>query len=393
MNRGLEIVDAVGRRVLDSVGRLAVEAEVELENGARGKASVAALEEEGMELWFEVFCEGVLFEDASDQRYVDGILMDLIRSTGGFGKGIAAALSMAVSRAAAAGLKMPLYRYLGGSVPGKLPVPMMTMISGGKSGCGNTLDMDAFMVVPVGAASFEEGVRWCAEVYQTLKRLLSAGGFKTEVGEDGGFVPNLKNAEEALGYLMDAMKLCGFKPWEDMVMAVSVGADRLFDEGTGFYRFRGESRMCGVPVERDRNDMIGLYVRLMDGFPICAVFDCLAQADPEGLGMMTKMMGNRAVFVGEHSGKWSGKENGVGISMCAAGNVTAAMEMAWEARRKGQRIAVAGSCGETEDSFAADFAAAVCADFIKAGAPCRSERTAKYNELLRIEEWMKGYAV
>lgn len=412
MDRGLEIVSAAGRRVLDSEGKTAVEAEVELENGARGKALIAASEEEGLELWFEVFCEGVLFEDASDQRYVDGLLMELVRSCGGFGRGIAAALSMAVSRAAAAGLKLPLYRYLGGSAPGKLPVPMMTMINGGSLGCGNSLDMEAFMVVPVGAPSFDEGVRWCSEVYHTLKRLLANDGFQTGVGEDGGFVPDLRNAEEALGYLTDAMTLCGFQAGEDMMLAVSVGADRLFDEGTGFYQFKGESRKSGVLVERDRNDMIGLYVRLLDGFPICAVFDCLAEADPEGRRMMTKMLGNRAVFVGEHPGKWKaaverrrvrageegeteepGEENAVGISMCAAGSVTAAMEMAEEAKRGGLRIAVAGSCGETEDAFAADFAAAVSADWIKAGAPCRAERTSKYNELLRIEEWMRGYAV
>lgn len=201
--------------------------------------------------------------------------------------------------------------------------------------------------------------------------------------------------------------LCGYEPGKDMCLAIGAGAESLFDEGTGFYQFKGESRMTGVPVERDRNDMIGFYIRLLDGYPVCAVFDGLAEADADGWGMLTKMLGNRAVFIGQHKNRepgclkpgerdwacladWDGvEENAAGISMCGAKSVTAAMEMADLAKRNGLKLAVSQGYGETEDPYAADFAAAVNADWIRAGAPCRSERTSKYNELLRIEEWMK----
>lgn len=409
MAEGLEIIEVTGRRMLDSEGLPAVEAEVELENGARGRAMVALCEDsEDTDRVMEVLSECVLFEDASDQRGIDKLLEEGasscgIRKCGGF----LTAVSMAVSRAAAAGLGMPLYRYLGGTAPGRLPVPMMTMISGGRYGRNNSLDLESYMVVPVGAASFGEGAEKCMEVYQALKRLLTISGYQTGVGDDGGFVPDLRNSEEALEFIMEAMMLCGYEPGKDMCLAIGAGAGSLFDEGTGFYQFKGESRMTGVPVERDRNDMIGFYIRLLDGYPVCAVFDGLAEADADGWGMLTKMLGNRAVFIGQHKNRepgclkpgerdwacladWDGvEENAAGISMCGAKSVTAAMEMADLAKRNGLKLAVSQGYGETEDPYAADFAAAVNADWIRAGAPCRSERTSKYNELLRIEEWMK----
>lgn len=408
MTQGLEIIEVTGRRVLDSEGFPAVEAEVELENGARGRAMAAlTVEGEASELVIEVLSECILFEDASDQRQIDKLLEESAASCNANEDwGYLTAVSMAVSRAAAAGLGLPLYRYLGGTAPGRLPVPMMTMISGGRYGRGNTLDMESFMVVPVGASSFSEGAGMCMEVYQKLARLLTVSGFQTAVGEEGGFTPDLRNSEEALEYITDAMKLSGYEPGRDMMLAIGAGADRLFDDDTGFYRFQGESRMTGLKVERDRNDMIAYYIRLLDGYPVCAVFDGLAEENAADWGLVTRMLGNRAVFIGQHRKRngrreterenagvvlpdWTSvEENAVGISMCGAGSVTAAMEMAEQAKKKGLRLAVSHSCSETEDSFAADFAAAVNADWIRAGAPCRSERTSKYNELLRIEEWM-----
>ena len=411
MTEGLEIIEVTGRRLFDSEGLPAVEAEVELENGARGRAMVALCENSGnTDQMMAVLSECVLFEDASDQRGVDKILEETASSVGTAKcGGFLTAVSMAVSRAAAAGLGMPLYRYLGGTAPGRLPVPMMTMISGGRYGRNNSLDMESYMVVPVGAASFREGAARCMEVYQALKRLLTISGHQTGVGEDGGFVPDLRNSEEALEYVMKAMTLCGCEPGKDMCMAIGAGAGALYHEGTGFYQFKGESRMTGVPVERDRNDMMAFYIRLMDGFPVCAVFDGLAESDAEGWGLLTKILGNRAVFIGQHQYRepgginpyerdwtglsdWNGvEENAAGISLCGAKSVTAAMEMAELAKKNGLKLAVSQGYGETEDPYAADFAAAVNADWIRAGAPCRSERTSKYNELLRIEEWMSGY--
>lgn len=411
MTEGLQIAAVTGRRLFDSEGLPAVEAEVELENGARGRAMVALCDNSGnTDQDMDILSECVLFEDASDQRGVDKLLEEgaSFCGTGKCGSYLTA-VSMAVSRAAAAGLGMPLYRYLGGTAPGRLPVPMMTMISGGRYGRNNSLDMESYMAVPVGASSFREGAGKCMEVYQALKRLLAVSGHQTGVGDDGGFVPDLRNSEEAFQYIMEAMVLCGYEPGKDMCMAVGAGAGSLYNGQTGFYQFKGESRMTCVPVLRERNDMIAYYIRLLDGFPVCAVFDGLAESDAEGWGLLTKILGNRADFIGQHEYQepgsvnplvrdWAGlsdwdrvEENAAGISLCGAKSVTAALELAEQAKKNGLRIAVSQGYGETEDPYAADFAAAVNADWIRAGAPCRSERTSKYNELLRIEEWMGGH--
>ena len=398
MAEGLEIIEVTGRRMLDSEGLPAVEAEVELENGARGRAMVALCEDsEDTDRVMEVLSECVLFEDASDQRGIDKLLEEGasscgIRKCGGF----LTAVSMAVSRAAAAGLGMPLYRYLGGTAPGRLPVPMMTMISGGRYGRNNSLDLESYMVVPVGAASFGEGAEKCMEVYQALKRLLTISGYQTGVGDDGGFVPDLRNSEEALEFILEAMMLCGYEPGKDMCLAIGAGAGSLFDEGTGFYQFKGESRMTGVPVERDRNDMIGFYIRLLDGYPVCAVFDGLAEADADGWGMLTASLGERTQLVGDDvfvtnpsilaEGIAEGVANSILIKLNQIGTVTETLDTIEMAKEAAYTTVVSHRSGETEDSFIADLAVGVNAGQIKTGSLCRSERMAKYNQLLRIEE-------
>lgn len=386
----LDIIEATGRTVRDSWGYPGIEAEVVLENGAHGRATVSlgntGRAEELAGIVNDLLSEIILFEDASDQGGIDRRLQQASKENGMEKNGNPGvlALSMAVARAAGAGLRLPLYRYLGGTSAPVMPVPMMTMISGGTGDKG--LDFHEIMIVPQGASSYSEGLRMGVEIYQTLKRLLSMSGYSTSTGEGGGFVPDMKNSEEALHYLMDSFKLTGYKPGTDVLVAINGNADRLYVKEDGTYNFLKESKKGGISVNREQKDMIAYYMRLADGFPICALINGLWKEDLEGRKQMLELLEHRTLMVSDDFTE----SNATIIRMEQAGTVTGALELVKKARKAGHKVIIANDVRDTEESFLADMAAAVRADYVKGGAPCRGECTAKYNELLRIEEFYRG---
>lgn len=384
---GLDIIEVTGRIVLDSWSNPAVEAEVVLENGAHGRAlaSLGNSGESEKEALFvnDRLSEAVLYEDASDQGSIDRLLIrtaenQSMEKNGNCG---VLALSMAVARAAGAGLGLPLYRYLGGTSAPVMPVPMMSMISGGDTEKG--IDFLEFMILPQGTETYSEGLRMGVEIYQTLKRLLAMSGYPVSTGEGGGFEPDMKSSEEALHYLMDAFQLCGYKPGVDVLVAINAEADRLYAKDEGVYYFSKESKKGGILVNRGQKDMIDYYLRLVDCFPIGAVMSGLWKEDFEGRTQMLGMLKHRVLMVSDDFFA----SNGTVIKMEQAGTVTGALEMVEKARKAGHKVIISNGFRETEESFLADMAAAVHADYVKSGAPCRGECTAKYNELLRIEEF------
>ena len=275
----LEIEAVTGREILDSRGNPTVEVEVCLTGGASGRAAVPSGASTGkfeavelrdggeryngqgvkkaVEHVNSVLSEAVLFESVLDQRYIDHLLIeaDGTENKAKLGANAILGVSMAVARAAANGLHMPLYRYLGGIHASKLPIPMMNILNGGKH-ADNTVDLQEFMIMPYGACCFSEGLRMCAEVYHTLKKLLKEDGYSTGVGDEGGFAPDLKNSEEVLEYLVKAMEKNGLKPGSDMKIAIDAASSELYDEATGLYLFPGESRMAGRQVQRSAGEMV-----------------------------------------------------------------------------------------------------------------------------------------
>ena len=344
-----------------------------------------------------VLSEAVLFESAMDQRYIDHLLIeaDGTENKAKLGANAILGVSMAVARAAANGIHMPLYRYLGGIHASKLPIPMMNILNGGKH-ADNTVDLQEFMIMPYGACCFSEGLRMCAQVYHTLKKLLKEDGYSTGVGDEGGFAPDLKNSEEVLGYLVKAMEKNGLKPGSDMKIAIDAASSELYDEATGMYLFPGESQMAGRQVRRSADEMVEYYRGLVDRFPICSIEDGLEEEDWDGWKMLTEQLGNRIQLVGDDLFVTNTKRLKKGIDLEAGnailvkvnqiGTLTESFEAIEMAKRAGFGTIISHRSGETEDSIIADIAVAVNAGQIKTGAPCRSDRVAKYNQLLRIEE-------
>ena len=353
-----DIIKVTGRMVWDSQANPAIEAEVILENGAHGKAMVS-LGNQGDAQWESEYIndrlsEAVLFEEALDQERIDRILLQALEDEKR-GKKSVQAVSMAAARAAGAGLGLPLYRYLGGTSVPVMPVPVMTMISG--SDGEMEADFPELMIVPHGAESYSRGLRMGAEIYHCLKRLLAISGYSTSVGKEGGFVPDMKDAEEGLGYLMDAFQLSGHKPGVDVSVMIS--------------------------INKEQKDMISHYLRLTDRFPICGIFNGLWKEDSEGQCQMIKMLKDRFLMASHDYSH----ANGAVISLEEAGTVSNALNMVEEAIKAGCKVIISGDRGETEEDFLADMAVAVGADYVKFGAPCRGEWTSKYNEMLRIEEF------
>ena len=419
MREQLEIIEVRGREILDSRGNPTVEAEVRLQGGAVGRACVpsgastgsfeaAELRDGGSrygglgtkkaaEYVSTVLAEAVLFENAMHQKRIDRLLReaDGTENKGRLGANAILSVSLAAARAAARGLDMPLYRYLGGAGAGMMPVPMMNILNGGVH-ADNTVDLQEFMIVPSGAEDFSQGLQMCAEIYHTLKKLLKTGGYSTAVGDEGGFAPNLKNTEEALTYLTDAVSLSGYRPGEQVKIAIDAASSELYDPASGLYVFPGESRMSGIRVERTAQEMVEYYRRLADGFPICSIEDGLWEEDWDGWQLLTRTLGHRLQLVGDdlfvtntrrlRKGIQLGAANSILIKVNQIGTLTESLEAIEMAKKAGYTTVISHRSGETEDPFIADLAAAVNAGQIKTGAPCRSDRTAKYNQLLRIQE-------
>ena len=420
----MQITNIHGREILDSRGNPTVEAEVTLTETSTGErftgcaavpsgASTGRFEavelRDAQERYFGLgvqkavsnintkIREALSGRNGLDQQEVDRILMetDGTDNKGNLGANATLAVSLAVARAAAASLNMPLYRYLGGVHTDRMPVPMMNILNGGKH-AANTVDFQEFMIMPVSARSFSEGLRICAEIYHYLKKILVQKGLSTGVGDEGGFAPDLPDARAVLTLIIEAIEKSKYLPGKDVKIALDVASSELYNEKTGMYHFPGESSLKGEEIVRDTSEMITYYEELINEFPIVSIEDGLAEDDWEGWKKLTKRLGGRVQLVGDDLFVTNTKRLEAGMKLNVAdailvkvnqiGTLSEAMEAVLMAQHHGYKAVISHRSGETEDPFIADLAVAVNAGQIKTGAPCRSDRVAKYNRLLRIEE-------
>lgn len=426
-----KIIEVHGREILDSRGNPTVETEVvveDVETGCRymGHASVPsgastgrfeAVElRDGEERYFGLGVEHavqninekikplLIGKNVLDQSEIDRLLIaaDGTDNKANLGANATLGVSMACARAAAASLKLPLYRYLGGSRTILMPTPMMNILNGGKH-AANTVDFQEFMIAPVSAQSFKEALRICAEIYHNLKGIITGKGLSAGIGDEGGFAPDLPDAEAALDLLVEAIKASGYEPGADVQIAIDVASSELYQEKTGMYHFPGESKQKGEEIIRDAAEMIAYYERLLDKYPIFSIEDGLAEDDWEGFRTMTERIGRRVQLVGDDLFVTNVKRLDAGIKLNAAnailvkvnqiGTLSEAFDAVDMAMRNGYRAVISHRSGETEDTIIADIAVALNAGQIKTGAPCRSDRVAKYNRLLQIEEEVGESAV
>lgn len=339
----------------------------------------------------------ILGENALDQAYIDSLLIetDGTDNKSSVGANATLGVSMAVARAAAKALRIPLYQYLGGCHVKRMPVPMMNILNGGKH-ADNTVDLQEFMIMPVGAKCFADGIRMCAEIYQFLKILLKEKKLSTGVGDEGGFAPDLADSKDVLTLIVEAVKRAGYKPGEEIGIAIDAAASELYDEKKGVYYFPGESRMKEEEVLRDGKEMVDYYEKLIEEFPIVSIEDGLQEDDWDGWKLLTERLGEKVQLVGDdlfvtnikrlRCGIKLGVANAILVKVNQIGTLTEALDAVEMAHRAGYRAVISHRSGETEDAFIADLAVATGAGQIKTGAPCRSDRNAKYNQLLRIHE-------
>ncbi len=421
----LEITNVHAREILDSRGNPTVEAEVTIDGCITGRAAVPsgastgrfeAVElRDGEPRYFGLgvtkavdnvntrISKALIGKNALCQLEIDRILMheDGTDNKQNLGANATLGVSMAVARAAAEALNLPLYRYLGGTFTRQLPVPMMNILNGGRH-AKNTVDFQEFMIMPVQAESFCDGLRMCAEVYHNLKKILERNNLSTAIGDEGGFAPDLPDAKAVLRLIMEAIKAAGYVPGENMKIALDVASSEMYDEHTGMYHFAGESKQTGQEVVRDTNEMIAYLQELIEEFPIISIEDGLAEDDWDGWKVLTERLGERVQLVGDDlfvtntkrldAGIKLGCGNAILVKVNQIGTVSEAMDAIEMAHKNGYRAVISHRSGETEDTFIADLAVAVNAGQIKTGAPCRSDRTAKYNQLLRIEEGLSDAA-
>lgn len=427
MYRYLPVRRIYAREILDSRGNPTIEVEVTVGEGIVGidgytgramvpsGASTGSFEavelrdkdaryqgggvQQAVENVNTVLSDTLVGENALNQEYIDKLLIeaDGTENKGKLGANALLGVSLAVAKAAAKALRQPLYRYLGGCYTPKMPVPMMNVLNGGRHTDTN-VDFQEFMIMPVGAPTFADALRMGTEVYQNLKKILKAGGYATAVGDEGGFAPDMKNAKEIFRVLAEAVTESGYRCGEDFVFALDAAASELYDEQRKLYLFPGESRSRGMDVARTSAEMIDYYRELLDEFPLASIEDGLREDDWEGWQELTGALGSRMQLVGDDlfvtnpkrlaGGICLGAANAVLVKVNQIGTLTEAMETIRMAQHAGYRTIISHRSGETEDAFIADLAVATCAGQIKTGAPCRTERTAKYNQLLRIEDYL-----
>ncbi len=424
MSLCLKITGVHAREILDSRGNPTVEADVTVETTSTGKkttgraavpsgASTGQFEavelRDGEPRYFglgvqnavkhvnDKIAKVLIGKNALNQVEIDRCMIaeDGTDDKINLGANAMLSVSLATARAAAKAMEMPLYQYLGGANARRMPVPMMNILNGGRH-ADNTVDFQEFMIMPVGAKSFREALRMCAEVYHNLKKICEKDGLSTAVGDEGGFAPDLPDAAAVLELIVDAVKASGYVAGEDFKIALDVAASELYDEKTGMYHFPGESRLKGEKVARNTEEMIAYYEELIQRFPIISIEDGLDEEDWDGWQAMTQRLGERIQLVGDDLFVTNTKRLDAGIKLQTAnailvkvnqiGTLTEAMEAIETAQGNAYRAVISHRSGETEDTFIADLAVAVNAGQIKTGAPCRAERTAKYNQLLRIEE-------
>ena len=348
--------------------------------------------------------EAILGENALDQSYIDKKIIetDGTDNKSNIGANATLGVSLAVARAAASALRIPLYQYLGGCHTRQMPVPMMNILNGGRH-ADNTVDLQEFMIMPTGAENMEHAIRMCAEVYQFLRIILKQKGLSTAVGDEGGFAPDLPDSESVLEVILEAAKKAGYEPGKDISIAIDAAASELYDEERGVYVFPGEGKMKGEEILRDSGEMIEYYEKLAEKFPIVSIEDGLEEDDWEGWKQMTKRLGDKIQLVGDDlfvtnikrlsCGIKLGAANAILIKLNQIGTLSEALDAVKMAQKAGYRAVISHRSGESEDSFIADLAVATGAGQIKTGAPCRSDRNAKYNQLLRIHEALGELAV
>lgn len=419
MDKYVPIRDVYAREILDSRGNPTIEVEIlagektvgcasvpsgastgkyeaiELRDGeARymGKGVEHAADHVNAQIAPEIVGMNVL-----DQRGLDEVLkrLDGSRNKGKLGANAILGVSMAAARTAAKISERPLYTYLGGVQARTLPVPMMNIMNGGRH-ADNTIDIQEFMIMPVGAKNFKEGLRMCAEIYHSLKKLLKKEELSTAVGDEGGFAPNLPDAQAALAYIVRATEEAGYKAGTEVSLALDVAATELYDRNFKKYVFEGESKTKDYKVIRSSEELIDYYEGLIEQFPIVSIEDPLDEEDWDGWELLTTRLGLHTQLVGDdlfvtntkRLKKGIEKEvaNAILIKVNQIGTLTEALDTVEMAQKAGYRTIVSHRSGETVDTLIADLAVAVGAGQIKTGAPCRSERVEKYNQLLRIEE-------
>lgn len=408
------ISEIYGREVLDSRGNPTVEVEVFLESGVMASAivpsgaSTGAFEAvelrdgdkgryvgkgvlQAVKNVNEIIAPAIEGYDATDQVGIDKamIALDGTPNKGKLGANAILGVSMAVAKAAAQALELPLFQYLGGVNAKELPVPMMNILNGGAH-ADNNVDIQEFMVMPVGAASYQAGLRMGVEIYHSLKSVLKEKGLATGVGDEGGFAPNLASNEEALQVIIQAIEKAGYKPGVDIKLALDVAATELYDEEKKVYHLAGEG------ITKTSAEMVDFYESLVDKYPIISIEDGLSEEDWDGWKLMTERLGNRLQIVGDdlfvtntsrlEKGIKTATANSILIKLNQIGTITETLDAIEMAKRAGFTTVISHRSGETEDATIADVAVAVNAGQIKTGAPARTDRVAKYNQLLRIED-------
>ncbi len=406
------IEEVVAREVLDSRGNPTIEVDVYLNSGVRGRASVPSGASTGSNEALELrdgnperyggkgvlnavdnvnerIAPEIIDMDATDQVAIDNLLCELdgTPNKSKLGANAILGVSLAVAKAAAEGLGLPLFQYLGGAFAHTLPVPMMNILNGGKHADSN-VDLQEFMVVPTGAEDFPEALRMGVEVYHSLKKVLKEHGYNTAVGDEGGFAPNLKSNAEALDLIVEAIENAGYTAGEDCYLALDPAASEFYEEG--MYHLKGEGRVL------TSEDMVSYYADLVERYPIISIEDGLAESDWDGWKVLTQRLGSKVQLVGDdifvtnvqflNRGIEMGVGNSILIKVNQIGTLTETLLAIETAKRAGYTAVISHRSGETEDTTIADIAVATNAGQIKTGAPCRTDRVAKYNQLLRIAE-------
>lgn len=413
------IVDIHAREILDSRGTPTVEAEVVLQSGAFGRAAVPSGASTGVHEAVELrdgdksrfggkgvlkavenvndkIYDALAGYEAEDQIDIDNAMIDLdgTENKGNLGANAILSVSLAVAKAQAEEAGLPLYRYLGGTMARTLPVPMMNILNGGKH-ADNPIDIQEFMIMPISADSIKEAIRMGAEIFQTLKKNLKAAGQNTNVGDEGGFAPNLKSADEALTFIVNAIKDAGYKPGEDVVLAIDAASSEFYENGK--YEMKGEGKSY------TNAQMVEYYKGLCDKFPIFSIEDGMAEDDFEGWKLLTVALGNKIQLVGDdlfvtnpkrlEMGFEKGIANSILIKVNQIGTLSETMKAVDMAQRHGYTAVLSHRSGETEDTTIADIAVATNCGQIKTGSMSRTDRMAKYNQLIRIEEELGDMAV
>jgi enolase len=411
------ITDIIGREILDSRGNPTVEVDVVLEDGTKGRAAVPSGASTGTHEAVELRDGGKRYLGKGVRRAVDAINGEIFDAIGGMdaeaqakidetlialdgtpnkgrlGANAILGVSLAVAKAAAAAHQAPLYRYVGGTAARLLPVPMMNILNGGVH-ADNAIDFQEFMIMPVGAASFSEALRTGSEIFHTLRAALKQAGHDTNVGDEGGFAPDLPSAEAALDFVVTAIEKAGFAPGKDVMLALDPAATEFFKDGA--YRYEGEGKV------RSRQEQVNYLAELVSRYPIVSIEDGMAEDDLEGWKMLTGLIGDKCQLVGDDvfvtnvtrlaHGIKNGIANSILVKVNQIGTLTQALAAVEMAHKAGYTAVMSHRSGETEDATIADLAVATNCGQIKTGSLARSDRTAKYNQLLRIEEELGGQA-